>query len=138
MGFCNYKNRHTVVLIKTHQKEFLPSHDTGESLALTNFLSKSSVIQTLTLKDPEEHNTEIPPNATDSNQVWKRDKRLQCMEFHQYCHLLNYMLLIPSVCNLSTIEPVCPLKNDMPRTACGRKSEEEEVWNMCVLLENYQ
>lgn len=69
---ANYKNRHTVVLIKSHQKEFLLSHDTGERLAFSNFISKSSMIQRLTLKDPKEHNTKSPSNGTDSKHVWKK------------------------------------------------------------------
>lgn len=45
---ANYKNRHTLVfIIKSHQKEFLPCHGTREKLALTNFISKSSMVQIL-------------------------------------------------------------------------------------------
>ena len=121
---ANYWNRHTDVLIKRHQKEFLLGCDTVERQAFTNFISKRSMIQTLTLKYPKEHNTKNHPNGTDSKHVWKRDCTGGRFINIVMCWILS--LLPFQSCISSTIRPVCPLKKVYVRDNTW-KSEKEEV-----------
>lgn len=123
LDFCKlWKQTNSGFYYPRVTRKFLPHHGPGDKLALTNFISKSSTVQTLiNTEEPWGTRYRILLLKQMAGSVRERD----CYAVRELVHIaicwMTHCLPFPS-CNSSTIGP---LRNDIMSGTLCRKSEEK-------------